>query len=252
MTDRYLEADNPSQGWLAAVELMHGVPGRKAVHLVIRIRDAASEDEDIRAEAQRLIDANNRRSRQELPDVLTTRNTIFPAAWAARIPDPEDLAEYYRQRYTRDGLRGFRGNERGTYFGRLVAYPRADGETSDQLSNTVRKIRAELATPGPKSSRYELNVYCERKDQSPMSFPCLAHVSMHLHEDHLHMQAIYRNEHLVARGYGNFLGLAQLQCYVANATGTTPGELLLTLGHVELDQRVTPVNGLLSRFSASN
>lgn len=154
----------------------------------------------------------------------------------ASNPEPADLAAYYRGRYTTDGLLGFKQNGRGTYFGRMVAYPRGeDEEPADQLTDTVRKLRAELRYSGSKSSRYEINIYSERKDTSPMSFPCLAHVSVHLHQGHLHMQAVYRNEYLVGRAYGNYLGVAQLQAYIAEQAGTEIGELLMTINHVELE-----------------
>ena len=43
----------------------------------------------------------------------------------------------------------------------------------------------------------------------------LAHLSVHLHERKLHLQAIYRNEFLIGRAYGNYLGLGELQAYPA-------------------------------------
>jgi thymidylate synthase len=246
--DRYIVAPNLSQGWIDALEAMLAVPSRKAVHLIVRILDPTAEDLAVRAAAQRLIDdwnAAHTRLSDQLYDVETTRNTIFPAAWARRHPVPSDLAAYYRQHYTKDGLRGFRDNNRGTYFGRIVAYPRGDAAPGDQLTDTVRKLRDELRTRSNKSSRYEINVYSEACDTSPMSFPCLAHISVHLHDGALHMQAIYRNEYLVGRAYGNYLGLAQLQTYMATAAGTDIGELLMTINHLELDASKRAVRKIL-------
>ena len=179
-------------------------------------------------------------------DVLTTRNTLFPASWAARYPEPEKLAYYYRARYAR--LRNHdSGNRFGTYFGRLVAYPRESkhDDTADQLTKLVAKLRQELKGVAPKSSRYEVNVFSERYDTNPMSFPCLAHLSFHLHGGQVHQQAVYRNECLVGRAYGNYLGLAQLQGYIAAACGADVGELLVTVGHVELDGRRGAVKAML-------
>lgn len=249
--DRYIVAETLSEAWLDCVAAVLDAPKRRQVHLLVRITDPSGEDEEIREGAQALIDeANRKRSENgQLPDVETTRNTIFPAHWARGRPEPSDLAAHYRERYTKDGLLGFRGNERGTYFGRIVAYPRgADEEPGDQLTDTVRKLRTEKRNAGAKSSRYEINIYNEARDTQPMSFPCLAHLSVHLHERKLHMQAIYRNEHLVVRGYGNFLGIAELQAYIAEAADLELGELLLTLGHVELDTTKTAARKLLKRL----
>lgn len=248
--DRYIVATNLSEGWLDAVRVIERTPKYKTVHLLIRILDPVAEDSAIRAAAQGLIDDYNATHRREMPDIETTRNTIFPAAWAKRHPDPEDLAAYYRERYTKDGLLGFNNNSRGTYFGRIVAYPRGqDEEPADQLSDTVRKLRDERAYRGGKSSRYEINIYSERKDRNPLSFPCLAHLSVHLHDGHLHLQAVYRNESLVARAYGNYLGLGELQAYMADRVGVQVGELLMTIGHVELDAGKRAVRALLAQFA---
>lgn len=251
VADRSIESISLSEGWLDCLRLLEQIPERKVVHLLVRISNPTKHIEAIKQQAQLVIDEINagRAERGRMYDVETTRNTIFPVRWAARFPQPKELGDYYRQRYTKgQGLRGFRHNSQGTYFGRIVAYPRADGTTGDQLADTVRKLRDELKGGRPKSSRYEINIYSEALDKNPMSFPCLAHLAMHLHMGKLHLQAIYRNEHLIARGYGNFWGLADLQAYVAAAAGVEVGELLMTIGHAELDGNIRPVRELLSKF----
>jgi thymidylate synthase len=257
LDDHYAVAANISAGWLDAVRMLNQTPHYKAIHLVIRILDPTSEDPAIRAAAQKLIDdhnaANQHRPRRQKADIDTTRNTIFPARWAQRTNGPEELVAYYRDRYNKGGLLGFRDNARGTYFGRIVAYPHGDGEESaDQLSDTIRKLSDERANAGPKSSRYEINIYNERYDRSPMSFPCLAHLSVHFNAGRLEMQAVYRNESLVGRAYGNYLGLGQLQAYMAHHAGLDVGELMMTLGHVELDSNKTPIRTMLAAFQPSD
>jgi thymidylate synthase len=252
IADRYVDADTLSEGWLEAVRVLRSVASRKTVHLLVRIRRPEVEDPQIRGDAQRLIDEYNatKSESQWLYDITTTRNTIFPAAWARKRPDPANLADYYRRQYTKAGLRGVKHNSHGTYFGRIVAYPRQQGDPADQLTDTVRKLKDELEKHTNKSSRYEINIYNERKDTSPMSFPCLAHLSVHQHEGHLHLQAIYRNEYLVGRAYGNYLGLAELQAYMAAASGLKIGELLVTIGHAELDGHLRTIDEMLARHPA--
>lgn len=249
LADRYVDAETLSEGWLEAVRLLRPVPGRKVVHLIVRVRRPDIEDPQIRGEAQNLIDKYNatRLETKWLYDVTTTRNTIFPAAWARTRQEPAELAGYYLSHYTKGGLRGVTHNSHGTYFGRIVAYPRDNGDPADQLTDTVRKLRDELEKRTNKSSRYEINIYNERKDASPMSFPCLAHLSVHQHDGQLHLQAIYRNEYLIGRAYGNYLGLAELQAYMAAAAGLAVGELLVTIGHAELDGHMGPIDAMLAR-----
>ncbi len=252
--DRYVVSTSLSEAWLDATRSVYLAPDRKVVHLVVRILEPNLEIPQIRQGAQWLIDSWNisHRSSKHLYDIETTRNTIFPLAWARRYPDPAELVSYYRARYTKDGLLAFNNNERGTYFGRIVAYPRGDHEVpADQLGETVRKLREEIASGRPKSSRYEINIYSERLDTSPMSFPCLAHLSVHLHERRVHLQAVYRNEYLVGRAYGNYLGLAELQRYIARAAGVAVGELMITIGHAELDGSKAAVGELLAKLESS-
>lgn len=243
VADRFIDADNVSEAWLDAINLLQATTGRKAVHLVARIKNPTTEVAEIREEADLLIDSGP----SNLWPIDTTRNTIFPASWARRHPEPEDLAGYYRERYPQ--LRAVQSNAVGTYFGRVVAFPRCDGSIGDQLTDTVRKLRQELDGGTPKSSRYEISIYSELKDTGPMSFPCLAHVSVHLHDAALHMQAVYRNEYLIGRAYGNFLGLGQLLEYMANAAGVGLGELLMTINHVQLDGNLRPVRAAIQRLA---
>jgi thymidylate synthase len=228
--DRYVEASTLSEGWLGAASLLRNAPGKKAVHLMVRIVDPTAEVDEIRAAAAELMTAEGKRA-----PIETVRTTIFPARWAERHPAPEDLAVHYRENYSE--LCGFAQNQHGTYFGRVVAYPRdeAEEDLADQLNETVQKLIKEQIQ-GNKSSRYEINIYNERHDgQRSMGFPCLAHLSVHMHEEVLHMQAVYRNEFIVERGYGNFLGVAELQAFIAKSVGLEIGELFVTVGHGEFD-----------------
>lgn len=244
IADRYIVADNISEAWRDAVlHFAEAGVSTKNVHLVIRVADPTVEDPSIRAMAEAMLAAHNagkEEGRQFWP-IDTVRNTIFPAAWARRFPNPDDLAEYYRERYPQ--LRKIDANKFGTYFGRLVAYPRDEKHENqyNQLSTLLFKLRRET-TPGLSgrpsnlSSCYEVNVFSERWDTNRMSFPCLAHLSFHVHDGKLHMQAVYRNEFLGARAYGNYLGLAELLVYIASACpALEPGELMFTINHVELD-----------------
>lgn len=249
----YAECADVSEAWIDALAMMRDGRQRKAVHMVLRVANARTDRPQIRNLAQSLIDDFNegKPDGDQLWSVETTRNTLFPASWASRNPEPADLGAYYRERYS--ALRKTPASKYGTYFGRLVAYPRnkKHEDQFDQLSNVVAKLRGEHAegSRSRKSSCYELNIYSERWDTNRVSFPCLAHVSLHVYGGKLNMQAVYRNEFLVGRAYGNYLGLAELLNYIAAACPPLePGELLLTLNHVELDSApVALVDDVLSQ-----
>ena len=253
-----------SEAWLKAVVAVNAAPGRTLFHLVTRIEDPLAEQAPIRAAADGLL--------AELghSPIATVANTIFPAQMAATSHDHVHLGARYRRMYP-TVRRLHRDNRRGTYFGRIVAHATAGGE-HDQLGELVRRLRTELRTPGPKSARYEMSiavsvesntedsagqslmaeavpVYVPGQDNSPMGFPCLSFCSFQLDHDRLHMVAHYRRQHLIVRGYGNYLGLAQLLGYVCTMTDLSLGELLIVAGVAQVDAPMYRIRQLLSAAS---
>jgi thymidylate synthase len=144
------------------------------------------------------------------------------------------LSNHSRALYPRI-QRSTRKNADGTYFGRITAYPRAKNEPPyDQLSNTVDKLRQQRGGRSL-SSQYEISIWRPGDLARGMGFPCLAHLSLHREDGRLHMTAYYRNQYLVERAYGNYLGLSGLQRYLATATELVLGELVVVAGHAEID-----------------
>jgi len=92
-------------------------------------------------------------------------------------------------------------------------------------------------------------VYAAGRDNSPMGFPCLSFCSFQLDQDKLHMVAHYRRQHLVVRGYGNYLGLGQLLGYVCAMTELSPGELLIVAGVAQVDAAMYRIRRLLAAAS---
>ena len=68
-----------------------------------------------------------------------------------------------------------------------------------------------------------------------MGFPCLSSLSFHLDHGRLRLSATYRNQYYVRKALGNFLGLAQLQRYVATEAGIETGELSVHAFHAQVD-----------------
>jgi len=243
-----------SEAWLNAIQVVDAAPQRRLFHLVTRIGAPVTEQPDIRAAADRLL------RDLDLAPVDTVANTIFPAQLAATSSGPGELAQRYRRVYP-TLRRLHKSNRKGTYFGRIVAHPAADGER-DQLADLIGRLSTELRTPGPKSARYEVNisgpgepagpaeeypavelgdagplhVYVAGKDTSPMGFPCLSFCSFQLEGDSLHMIAQYRYQYLIERGYGNYLGLGRLLGYVCSTVDLHPGELMIIAGVAAVDR----------------
>jgi hypothetical protein len=217
MSGRTVEVGSVSQGWLGACGVLLDRREHKATHVVIRMYDPLPEDATIRAAADAFME---RAGHAPIDEV---RNTIFPAAMAQTFTDPIALAREYLEDY--ELLRKLAGGQ-GTYFGRICEYPHPKGPPTPQLEVLTRRLTA--ARTGRRwRATYQVNIYAEHKDQTKTRpfFPCMAHLGFQLARgpgrtaDRLDCVALYRNQNMTVKAYGNFLGLAQLQAYIAAATG---------------------------------
>lgn len=238
-----------SDAWLETLTQVAATPDRKLFHTVTQITNPTAENPAVRAAVDSLLT-----ERDDQP-IETVANTLFPAQLASTSRDTAHLAARYRAAYPTI-KRIHKSNRRGTYFGRLVDYPSAAGPL-DQLSSLIRKLNQELGGARPKGARYEVPIACgveagddpapkeieavddgvlegpttavpihaADRDTSPMDFPCLSFCSFQLDHGRLHLVAHYRSQYLVQRGYGNYLGLARLQSYVAALVGPQPGQV---------------------------
>lgn len=236
VTPGVVYSEDLSTGWLETVRMVAAAPQAKMFHTLTSIGSPCQERPAIRS----AIEATLRD--RGLPGIETVANTIFPSALAGVSSDHEELADRYRAMYPT--LRKFPGNHQGTYFGRIVAHPDSDPPL-DQLSPLIDRLRREAASPGPMSARYEVSVAGQpdttvlirspRRDTSRRGFPCLALCSFHLDDRRVHLLAQYRYEFLIEKGYGNYLGLARLQRYVADQAGLQAGRLTVVAGRVQVD-----------------
>lgn len=240
-----VEVGSVSQGWLGACAALLAFPERIANHLLIRMSDPLPEDDAIRAYADTFL------ASLRYQPVDEVRNTIFPAEVAADLLDPDDLSADYVEHY--DFIKKL-GSPHGTYFGRMCAYPRSESGAGNQLAATAAKLRR--ARAGSKwKAVYEINIYSELRDtKKQRGFPCMSHLSFHLDGDRLDCLATYRSHDLILKGYGNYLGLAELQRYLATASGFVPGELAVLAGHAVLNlssAKRRELEELIARHSAA-
>lgn len=253
-----------SAAWLAACRAMRG-KRPVAYHTVVRIENPLSEDPAIRAGLEQILE------KHQLQPVSTVANTIFPAAIAGTSRDHLELSRRYVAMLP--VLRRLSPkNDRGTYFGRLVAFPGAHGPVN-QLDVIITRLRKEgakqgsgtgpltacyeaaLVDPGPEAIDGDLEpsvtaaalVQAPGRDTRFPGFPCLSHCSFQLdRESTLHAMAHYRSQLMVERAYGNYTGLGLLLGYIAAQAGLRCGELTVTAGYAQLDCR-RDISALISR-----
>ena len=257
-----------SASWLAACGAMRGDPP-VAYHTIVRIHDPLSDDPAVRTAVDEILAAHR------LQPIGTVANTIFPAAIAQTSSDHLELSRrYVAMLPTLERLSP--KNDRGTYFGRLVAFPGAKGPVN-QLETIITRLRKECAKkgfgtgpmaacyeagftdPGPESTDGPMHpcvtaaapVRVPGRDNRFPGFPCLSYCSFQLdREGTLHAMAHYRSQLMVERAYGNYIGLGRLLGYIAGQAGLRYGELTVTAGYARLEYR-RDVYTLLREVSAA-
>jgi hypothetical protein len=144
----------------------------------------------------------------------------------------------------------------GTYAFRLLRRRTPNGNTYNPLEDCIRKMKDRP----PKRATYELGfgfgfdlaTYDDDTDRfQRMGGPCLSHVSFKLIAGEVHLTALYRSHYYVHRAFGNLLGLARLQSFVADQVGVAVGPLVChsTMARLEhghpFEWNRTAVNELL-------
>jgi hypothetical protein len=251
-----IEAASISGAWTEAMAKLFKCDKRKAIHTVVRITSPVAVVDGTWQQLDDLL------ARRELYSIETVANTIFPYQIAATSRDHTDLVRRYRAMYDVIQQR-LPINRLGTYFGRLVGYPR-DDTLVDQLGAVIDHIGIELGTPRPKGARYEaaiahpddlaldaagtaVGVYLPGTDNGAMGFPCLSHCSFQIDPaGQVHLLAQYRSQYMVQRGYGNYVGLARLLGYVADQTGLQVGHLTVVAGLAQIETSMLGLRELVA------
>jgi thymidylate synthase len=129
----------------------------------------------------------------------------------------------------------------------MISHETTDGKAINPLANLVDKIRRQVSANRTFRNVYELNIfdpildlstYNPAKDAEPvMNRQCLSFLSFKLLPEHsLMLTVMYRNHYYIARGLGNFIGLARLQQFIANEAGISVGPLTCISTHAEIDR----------------
>jgi hypothetical protein len=256
--------DSLEEAWLGVLEAAEATRDGRLLHAVLSITNPmAPLPEVVAANDARLLPRGDH-------TVDTVANTLFPANLYSPpaldyLPDlqaaevqlldtaADDLYSCYRDMLPE--LCGFDGNERGTYFGRLVSWPGKSSDGYNQLKRRIQQLRshrnrgdsaanaADFTLEGVaeiESSTIEsigLQMY-KSDDERQMAFPCLVHIDVSVVGNRISLMAVYRHWHLVHKAYGNLIGLTRLLHFLSQQTGYDPGELLIhaTVANAEVRQ----------------
>ncbi|MDQ3569249.1 MAG: hypothetical protein M3396_01210 [Actinomycetota bacterium] len=249
----FIQARTLSTAWIDALEVALDAGG-KDVHLVVQWRGHA-EDAHVRQTVDQFLEARrqeylarNGKKGWTVWSVETVANTIFPLD--LYLPEKgDDAIPLFTDFYQEGREFAHAASPEGEYCERLVAWPGPDGAINqlEAIAIKLRRVRdRDRAGRGSLSSDYELaiahpadtfdlRVHAPGLNNSPYGFPCLSHLSVTIHDGELHLAAMYRNQHLARKGYGNYLGLSRLGLALANEVGLPLGEVMVVATHADAE-----------------
>ncbi len=148
--------------------------------------------------------------------VPTVASTIFPASlWS-----PKDARSRLYARFDNiwPRISKERGNANGHYFRRLVAF----GDDSSVQVNQLEHIITTFQVGNHRRSALIASIFDPTQDHSHQrqrGFPCLHQVCFGHSTAGLSVTGFYALQHIVTKGYGNYLGLARLGQFLAHELG---------------------------------
>jgi hypothetical protein len=228
------------QAWLAAAGHLAAASGHTEYNLIAEITKPTQHDAADRR-VRRVVD-DFLRAHQVNP-ITAVAGTIFPAAEYVNY----GVRGVY-ERYPNEVYPAILGpSEWGRYAHRLVRWPASSDTPINPLERVVEKIKTQLHNGKRLRACYELSLTDSGIDlplydpvtdkERTRGGPCLSHVSIKIGQsDTLYLTALYRSHSYVSRALGNFLGLADLQAFVCEQTGLTPGPLVCVSTYARLEE----------------
>ena len=213
--------------WLDATEHLQQSPDWLDTTLVLHI----AEPSRVRKRDRGIADALDEFlvSRDQYSN-HTVAETIFPAYEYTRRGSNGVFETYPDEVYAK--IKDLPEVRRwGTYAHRILRRVDRDGDTYNPLKDCIARMKDSV----PKKAAYEvgfgfgfdLATYDDDEDRaSRLGGPCLSHLSFKLIAGNVHLTAMYRSHYYVHRAYGNLLGLARLQAFVADQVGVAVGPLV--------------------------
>lgn len=239
-----IDAEDLSEAWCSAFAAIRGTRDNEVTNLVVNIRDPRVERPIIRQEIDRYLATRSLPAGKPRYSCHTVANTIFPISLydPAR---PDAAARFFAQAEAGAGARAHaRPQSRGwgTYIGRLVQFPSRTNEPFNQLAFVLERLRltkewsdvSELPLVAPEIDAAGLSLGLHQDgsmDQKFQGGPCLAHISLSRVDGALSLTALYRRHEYEPRAYGNFMGLARLQNFLAREANLDVGELVIVASH---------------------
>ncbi len=170
------------------------------------------------------------------PKVEDVAFTIFPQRiWEMSRDDRARLFALYRATIPRWRAMNKIANGRGLYFERMIMYGRGPRD-----GNQLEWILSQYGSrAGVRRSMLQATTFDPGRDHvasAQLVFPCLQHVSFVPTAAGLVVNAFYATQQIFDKAYGNYLGLAQLDAFMAHEMGMPLARLNVTIGVAKLER----------------
>lgn len=160
--------------------------------------------------------------------------TIFPERiWRLAKGNRAKLFAMYKDVFPRYQAMNKAANRRGLYFERLTSYGRGrcDGNQIEWMLSQFE------SRTGVRHSMYQASIFDPERDHIPdarLRFPCLQHLSFEPTANGLIVNAFYATQQILIKGYGNYLGIAQLGAFMAHEMKTPLIRVNINVGVAKL------------------
>lgn len=219
---KHINEDNLSIAWAKAFVAVMEHPEISPITITVTglSNDCIPEYEEIRKGVDASLEINS------LKSCHTVANTIFPESLWNRNKDRTLLYERYLRSLNQ--IHKCKGNCNGIYFERLIAY-------GDVKVNQLEYIIETYTKKGNhRRSALQAAIFdptCDAKHQRQRGFPCLQQVGFaRIGKSGLCITGYYPKEHILDRGYGNYLGLCRLGQFMASEMGLELAQMTCFVG----------------------
>lgn len=261
-----IEDGNLSKAWGKALLTLKNTKGHFLRPLVVTVLCGADgtihEDPEIRESLDGALQSHGNEKGKTVESVRTVANTIFPKSLWMLTKDRQAFYAEYLRNLPRLVAWEKKKNRNGLYFARMIGFG-VDPKTGEQEIRGAAKYFSEDGNQleyiiqrckrGLRHSMFQIAIYDPWRDLRPeprMGFPCLQHVtfSPDFHAGTLGMNAFYATQQFVLKAYGNYLGLAELGAFVAEAAGLKLSRLTCFIGEAKMDQGPTSSSTIMKHL----
>jgi thymidylate synthase len=233
-----IQAETAETAYLQALRLL---ASNRWEHwnLAVQIGEPTRRDRDVRNSITQFV------SEQRLLGPHKVATTIFPSVLWKCCGSRHDLYQRYVETYA-PHYRSW-----GSYFGRMIRYETASGDTVNQLEGIIGSV---LRFDRTHRTAYTVVIQQPGSEtRRPRGGPCLNYLALQL-EGHqgkrtMNLLAVYRNHCFLNRAYGNYCGLSDLLQFMAGECEAQAGCLTCISSHAYIDAKKTAVRDFLESLA---